>query len=100
VVAIAAGMAITMGALGMLSILARNAVAARLEAAGGGHGAFATASDYGRCAADHADRRGAVLVGLVGAAAQPLWCVAPVWTLRGFSPSISPEPSGCQSVHS
>jgi nickel/cobalt transporter (NicO) family protein len=59
VVAIAAGMAITMGALGMLSILARNAVAARLEAAGsGGAGAFAVASDYG----------GALLITLIGAA--------------------------------
>jgi ABC-type nickel/cobalt efflux system permease component RcnA len=59
VVAIAAGMAITMGALGMLSILARNAVATRLEAAGtGGSGAFGVASDYG----------GAVLITLIGVA--------------------------------
>ena len=57
VVAIAAGMAITMGALGMLSIFARNAVAARLEAAGsGGNGAFVVASDYG----------GALLITLIG----------------------------------
>ncbi len=59
VVAIAAGMAITMGALGMLSILARNAVAARLEAAGSaGNRAFAVVSDYG----------GAVLITLIGMA--------------------------------
>jgi nickel/cobalt exporter len=59
VIAIAAGMAITMGALGMLSILARNAVAARLEAAGnGGNGTFAAVSDYG----------GALLIMLIGTA--------------------------------
>jgi nickel/cobalt exporter len=59
VVAIAAGMAITMGALGMLSILARNAVTARLEAAGsGGNGTFAVVSDYG----------GALLITVIGAA--------------------------------
>jgi nickel/cobalt transporter (NicO) family protein len=46
VVAIAAGMAITMGALGVLSILARNAVAARVEAGGHGPGRFAIAMDY------------------------------------------------------
>jgi ABC-type nickel/cobalt efflux system permease component RcnA len=59
VVAIAAGMAITMGALGMLSILARNAVTARLEVAGsGGNGTFALVSDYGA----------ALLITLIGAA--------------------------------
>jgi ABC-type nickel/cobalt efflux system permease component RcnA len=58
VVAIAAGMAITMGALGMLSIVARTAVAARLESAGSGRtAAFVVVSDYG----------GAVLITLVGA---------------------------------
>jgi ABC-type nickel/cobalt efflux system permease component RcnA len=59
VVAIAAGMAITMGALGMLSILARNAVTAGLAASGsGGNGAFAMVSDYG----------GALLITLIGMA--------------------------------
>ena len=59
VVAIAAGMAITMGALGMLSILARSAVAARLEGAGNGRSAtLALASDYG----------GALLITLLGMA--------------------------------
>ncbi len=59
VVAIAAGMAITMGALGMLSILARSAVAARLEGAGNGRSAtLAVASDYG----------GALLITLLGMA--------------------------------
>jgi ABC-type nickel/cobalt efflux system permease component RcnA len=59
VVAIAAGMAITMGAVGMLSIVARNAVAARLAASGsGGNGAFAMVSDYG----------GALLITLIGVA--------------------------------
>jgi ABC-type nickel/cobalt efflux system permease component RcnA len=43
--AIAAGMAITMGALGLLSVIARRAVAARLEASGGGRH-FAAAMDY------------------------------------------------------
>jgi nickel/cobalt transporter (NicO) family protein len=57
--AIAAGMAITMGALGVLSIVARNAVAARVEGAGNGSGrALAVVSDYG----------GALLITLVGAA--------------------------------
>ena len=46
VVAIAAGMALTMGALGVLSIVARNAVAARVEAGGNGPGRFAVAMDY------------------------------------------------------
>src|SRR4029453_4623640 len=47
VVAIAAGMAITMGALGVLSIVARNAVAARVEAGRNGPGRLAIAMDYG-----------------------------------------------------
>jgi nickel/cobalt exporter len=46
VVAIAAGMALTMGALGVLSIVARNIVAARVEAGGNGSGRFAIAMDY------------------------------------------------------
>jgi ABC-type nickel/cobalt efflux system permease component RcnA len=46
VVAIAAGMAITMGALGVLSIVARNAVAARVEAGRNGPGRVAIAMDY------------------------------------------------------
>lgn len=46
VVAIAAGMALTMGALGVLSIVARNAVAARVEAGGNGPGRLAIAMDY------------------------------------------------------
>ena len=66
VVAIAAGMALTMGALGVLSIVARNAVAARVEGAGHGNGrALAVVSDYGGALADHRDRRRAVLVGVV-----------------------------------
>jgi nickel/cobalt exporter len=57
VVAIAAGMAITMGALGVLSIVARNAVAARVAGAGNGHGqTLAVVSDYG----------GALLITLIG----------------------------------
>jgi nickel/cobalt transporter (NicO) family protein len=59
VVAIAAGMAITMGALGMLSILARNAVAARLERSATGRTAtLATVSDVG----------GGLLITLIGMA--------------------------------
>jgi nickel/cobalt transporter (NicO) family protein len=59
VTAIAAGMAITMGALGILSIVARNAVAARVADAGRGHGQTLTVvSDYG----------GALLITLIGAA--------------------------------
>ena len=59
VVAIAAGMAITMGALGILSIVARNAVAARLERSSTGQSAaLAAAGDYG----------GALLITLVGLA--------------------------------
>ena len=59
VVAIAAGMALTMGALGVLSIVARNAVAARVDGAGHGNGrALAVVSDYG----------GALLITLIGAA--------------------------------
>jgi nickel/cobalt transporter (NicO) family protein len=46
VVAIAAGMAITMGALGVLSIVARNAVAARVGAGRNGPGRLAIAMDY------------------------------------------------------
>jgi ABC-type nickel/cobalt efflux system permease component RcnA len=46
VLAIAAGMAITMGALGVLSIVARNAVAARVEAGRNAPGRLAIAMDY------------------------------------------------------
>jgi ABC-type nickel/cobalt efflux system permease component RcnA len=46
VAAIAAGMAITMGALGMVSVVARRAVARRLDAAGNGQGRFAVVMDY------------------------------------------------------
>ena len=46
VAAIAAGMAITMGALGMISVVARRAVARRLDAVGNGQGRFAVAMDY------------------------------------------------------
>jgi len=46
VVAIAAGMAITMRALGVLSIVARNAVAARVDAGRSGRGRLAIAMDY------------------------------------------------------
>jgi nickel/cobalt transporter (NicO) family protein len=57
--AIAAGMAITMGVLGVLSIVARNAVTARVEGAGNGNGrALAVVSDYG----------GALLITLIGTA--------------------------------
>jgi nickel/cobalt transporter (NicO) family protein len=45
--AIAAGMAITMGGLGILSVIARRAVASRIEAGGGGSGRLAAVSDYG-----------------------------------------------------
>jgi ABC-type nickel/cobalt efflux system permease component RcnA len=56
--AIAAGMAITMGALGLASVVARRTVAARLERAGRGGGqALAVATDYG----------GALLITLIGA---------------------------------
>jgi ABC-type nickel/cobalt efflux system permease component RcnA len=59
VVAIAAGMAITMGALGVLSIVARNAVAARIGGAGHGNGrTLAVVGDYG----------GALLITVIGAA--------------------------------
>jgi nickel/cobalt exporter len=59
VAAIAAGMAITMGALGMLSIVARSAVAARLEHSSGVQSAtLAVVSDYG----------GALLITLIGMA--------------------------------
>jgi nickel/cobalt transporter (NicO) family protein len=57
--AIAAGMAITMGALGVLSIVARNAVAARVKGARNGNGrTLAVVSDY----------RGALLITLIGTA--------------------------------
>ena len=46
-VAIAAGMAITMGGLGILSVIARQALANRLEARGDGNGRLAAVSDYG-----------------------------------------------------
>ncbi|HZA67771.1 MAG TPA: hypothetical protein VE592_12510, partial [Geminicoccaceae bacterium] len=46
VAAIAAGMAITMGALGILSVVARRAVARRVETVGNGPGRFAVAMDY------------------------------------------------------
>jgi nickel/cobalt exporter len=59
VTAIAAGMAITMGGLGMLSIVARGAVAARLERSRSGQSAtLAVVSDYG----------GALLITLIGMA--------------------------------
>jgi ABC-type nickel/cobalt efflux system permease component RcnA len=45
--AIAAGMAITMGGLGILSVIARQAVASRLPARGDGNGRLAAVSDYG-----------------------------------------------------
>jgi ABC-type nickel/cobalt efflux system permease component RcnA len=46
VAAIAGGMAITMGALGLASVVARRTVARRLDAAGNGHGRFNVAMDY------------------------------------------------------
>lgn len=46
-VAIAAGMAITMGGLGILSVVARQAVASRIDARGDGNGRLAMLSDYG-----------------------------------------------------
>jgi nickel/cobalt transporter (NicO) family protein len=46
VVAIAAGMALTMGALGILSVVARRAVARRVEVGVHGPGWFAVAMDY------------------------------------------------------
>jgi ABC-type nickel/cobalt efflux system permease component RcnA len=46
-VAIAAGMALTMGGLGILSVIARQAVASRIEAHGEGSGRLAAVSDYG-----------------------------------------------------
>jgi ABC-type nickel/cobalt efflux system permease component RcnA len=58
VAAIAAGMAITMGALGVLSVVARHAVAARIERAGdAAAGTLAVAGDYA----------GALLITLIGA---------------------------------
>jgi nickel/cobalt exporter len=44
--AIAAGMAITMGALGLVSVVARRAVARRIEAVENGQGRLAVALDY------------------------------------------------------
>jgi nickel/cobalt transporter (NicO) family protein len=55
--AIAAGMALTMGALGLLSVVARRSVAARV-AAGGGERRFAAAMDYA----------GALAIMLIGSA--------------------------------
>jgi hypothetical protein len=46
VTAIAAGMALTMGGLGILSVVARHAVAGRAAAGAGGAGQLATALDY------------------------------------------------------
>ena len=46
VAAIAAGMAITMGGLGILSVIARQAVASRIEAGAGGNGRIAAVTDY------------------------------------------------------
>jgi nickel/cobalt exporter len=46
VAAIAAGMAITMGGLGILSVIARQAVASRVEAGAGGNGRLAAVTDY------------------------------------------------------
>ncbi|HZA68035.1 MAG TPA: hypothetical protein VE592_13865 [Geminicoccaceae bacterium] len=46
VTAIAAGMAITMGALGILSVVARRTVARRVGAGGNGQGRLAVAMDY------------------------------------------------------
>ena len=46
VVAIATGMALTMGVLGILSVVARRAVVRRVEAGGHGPGRFAVAIDY------------------------------------------------------
>ena len=44
--AIAAGMAITMGALGVIAVVARQAVASRVDAGDSGHGRLATITDY------------------------------------------------------
>ena len=46
-IAIAAGMAITMGGLGLVAVIARQTVASRLQARGGGNGRLAAVSDYG-----------------------------------------------------
>ena len=56
--AIAAGMALTMGALGLLSVLARRTVVARVAAGGQGERRFATAMDYA----------GALAITLIGGA--------------------------------
>jgi hypothetical protein len=45
--AIAAGMAITMGALGILSVVARRVVARRVAPSGDGPGRLVVAMDYG-----------------------------------------------------
>jgi ABC-type nickel/cobalt efflux system permease component RcnA len=58
VAAIAAGMALTMGGLGILSVVARRVVVARVEAGRGGGGRFAAAMDYA----------GAFAITLIGAA--------------------------------
>jgi nickel/cobalt exporter len=47
VIAIAAGMAITMGGLGVLSVLARQTVAVRMARADGGRGRLTMAADFG-----------------------------------------------------
>jgi ABC-type nickel/cobalt efflux system permease component RcnA len=46
VAAIAAGMAMTMGGLGILSVVARRMVASRVEAGAGGNGRLAAVTDY------------------------------------------------------
>jgi ABC-type nickel/cobalt efflux system permease component RcnA len=46
VAANAAGMAITMGALGILSVIARQAIASRVEGGAGGSGRLAALTDY------------------------------------------------------
>ena len=46
VAAIAAGMAVTMGALGLASVVAHRATARRVEANGNGQGRFTVALDY------------------------------------------------------
>jgi ABC-type nickel/cobalt efflux system permease component RcnA len=58
VTAIAAGMALTMGGLGILSVVARRAVAGRVAASSGGEGQFAAAMDYA----------GALAITLIGGA--------------------------------
>jgi ABC-type nickel/cobalt efflux system permease component RcnA len=58
VTAIAAGMALTMGGLGILSVVARRVVAGRVAASSGGEGQFAAAMDYA----------GALAITLIGGA--------------------------------